>query len=215
MERRGEPRIRKRTSCELTVGERRFSGVVLDVSRHGLFVQTAAQPGPQEVVHVSISAPGLPDPLELDAVVARARIVPAQLRTVAKGGLGLHIAEPSEAFQRFVENIAIPTKIEKVSVLPGAAKPRERRLTREHLDRYFSTRLRPRPAAPQPPAPARAPGARGAGPPDPPSWRIELRHIGSGSHRSMLVRGASEDEVRQHVADELEECWKIERIERA
>lgn len=91
-------RTRRRMACRLVVGSQRFSGVVLDLSSSGIFVQTTAKPDPREAVTVELNVPGRRDPIRLETEVARLFVVPAQLITVAQGGVGLRIRNAPEAF---------------------------------------------------------------------------------------------------------------------
>ncbi len=210
MDRRGEPRIKKRIACELCVGEKRFNGLVLDFSSHGLFVQTAAQPDPGERVRVALSASGRPAPLVVEAVVARTKLVPPQLRTVAQGGLGLHVPQPTAEFAQFVEDVQRPVKIQKVSILPGSAPApaQAKTLTKERLDRFFAGRARAPKPQPGDERPVAGPYTRL------PRWRIRLRHDGGEGTRSFIVRSESEADAREQVLAELDDGWKIEAIQR-
>lgn len=219
MERRGEPRIKKRIGCELVLGERRFGGLVLDFSSHGLFVQTAATPAPGQPIRVLLSAPGRAQPLELEAVVARTKLVPPQLRNVAQGGIGIHVARPSAEFARFVEEVKRPLKIQKVSILAKENEPKGRRseLTRERLDHFFGSRSRGARADRRSPVKPR-PGASGAPKAGPYTrlerWRVQLRHSDGQGSRSFVLRAASEADAREQVLAEIDDDWKIESIAR-
>lgn len=208
VEHRGEPRIKKRISCELTVGERRFNGLVLDFSSQGLFVQTAAQPAPGESVHVSIRTPHRSEPLEVEARVVRVKLVPPRLRTVAQGGLGLHIEEPPPDFIQFVADVRRPLKIPKVSVLPKDQEPKrdEKKLTKERLDRFFRNR---RPAPRAEPEGSSPEASRRL-----PRWRIQLSCTAGGGSRSFIVCCETEEGAREQARAELEDDWKIEAIDR-
>lgn len=85
-------------ACTLEVKGRRHSGIVLDISRNGMFIQTNAKPDPGTPVTVELNAPGSKHSLVLRAIVARKKLVPPQLVTVAHGGLGLHVDDAPPAF---------------------------------------------------------------------------------------------------------------------
>jgi len=85
-------------SCRLRVGQRENSGIVLDVSRQGLFVQTSAAARVGEKVEIQLSSPRHSTPITLVAAVRWQRIVPAQLRSVYQAGLGLQIAQADEGY---------------------------------------------------------------------------------------------------------------------
>jgi Tfp pilus assembly protein PilZ len=100
-EHRNTQRIRKRLSCELEFEERRYSGIVLDISEQGLFVQTSAKPKLGVRVHLRLRMHGV-GTCELMARVARLKLVPPQLKSVANGGIGLFIEMPTPELDRFI-----------------------------------------------------------------------------------------------------------------
>ncbi len=101
MERRQGSRQKRRVICEIEAEGRRHRGIVLDVSPRGLFVQTDATPGPGTPVRLTLRD-GDGDALELDAQVARKRLVPRRLASVATGGIGLRIASAPEEYFRLL-----------------------------------------------------------------------------------------------------------------
>jgi hypothetical protein len=131
MHRRRHVRTKKRISCTLVSGDRRYSGVVLDCSPQGLFVQTSAQLTPGATVSVELGVSSQQEPLALEARVARHKLVPAQLRSVAQGGLGLHIDLPPQGYLEFyagVTGMELPTaeKSDRRVKPPPASKLRYR-----------------------------------------------------------------------------------------
>jgi hypothetical protein len=103
-------RARRRLACRIVHGRQRFSGVILDLSASGMFVQTSAKPRPGEAVGIEISLPGHREPLRVDAEVARLRLVPGQLVIVAQGGVGLRITSAPEAYFAFLSAV-LPAKL--------------------------------------------------------------------------------------------------------
>lgn len=101
MQHRREERTRRRVSCELIVGKRRSTGIVLDLSSGGLFVQTGAPPEPGSEIRVRLRDTGA-ESIELEAVVARRRVVPSHLAAIKAGGIGLRILDPPEDYERFL-----------------------------------------------------------------------------------------------------------------
>ena len=98
MQIQAQPRIRKRIPCSLRIGGRRHSGLILNLSRGGLFVQTTAggEPGAGLAVELNLGAEA--DALELDAEVVWRRVVAAHLRTITHAGVGLRIRRAPEPF---------------------------------------------------------------------------------------------------------------------
>jgi hypothetical protein len=89
--RRGAKREKRRATCELKIAGQPASGILIDISDSGLFVQTNAMatPGTEVAVRILGNA-GAPDQ-HFDTVVARVKRVPSELLSVAPGGLGLKI----------------------------------------------------------------------------------------------------------------------------
>jgi hypothetical protein len=131
---RAARRTKRRMACRLIVGRQRFSGVVLDVSSTGIFVQTTAKPSPRDPVTVELSVPGHREPIRLETDVARLFMVPAQLITVAQGGVGLRIRNAPEAFFGLLEQLQVDRQAEPSTPLesgeelelPGEARRRYR-----------------------------------------------------------------------------------------
>lgn len=103
--RRQASRSKRRLVCDLVAEEGRAAGIVLDVSASGLFVQTSATPSPGSRVDVELTLPGGEQPLCIHGRVARRRAVPARLRSVVQGGVGIAIDVAPEAFFRFVAEL--------------------------------------------------------------------------------------------------------------
>ena len=106
MDKRREPRMKKRIACALWIKGVRQHGIVLDLSSKGLFVQTSAKPAPGESIRIELTLPGQTRPTSLMATVARVRMVPPALLTVAQGGIGLTLENPPEEYFVFVGKVA-------------------------------------------------------------------------------------------------------------
>lgn len=187
------PRTRKRIACELTLGSDRYRGIALDVSASGLFVQTNMKPEPLSRVEVVLRLPGSGERLTLEARVARSKVVPIQLLTVAQGGVGLVIDDPPQAYLDFVAEVS-PEQAEFAASEAGAASRRRSRGARN--------------------AAGRPGGAAGGGPSAPTRFRIHAVDTKSGRKNSFLVKGESEEHARAHVLAELGEDWQVLFVER-
>ena len=95
---RAEPRFKKRIPCKVKQRQGTFSGIVLDISRTGLFVQTSAAPTAGDVVQVMLTVREPDDPIALRARVVWQKKIPTQLRGVVEGGLGLEIRHAPEPY---------------------------------------------------------------------------------------------------------------------
>ena len=89
--RRGARREKRRATCELKIAGQPASGILIDISETGLFVQTNAMatPGTEVAVRILGNA-NLPDQ-HFETVVARVKRVPSELLSLTPGGLGLKI----------------------------------------------------------------------------------------------------------------------------
>ena len=85
-------------SCRLRLGQQDHSGIVLDLSRQGMFVQTSATARIGDKVEVVLSRPERGAAITLVAGVRWLRRVPTQLRSVAQAGIGLQISHAEEAY---------------------------------------------------------------------------------------------------------------------
>ncbi len=101
------PRTKKRLSCRVTVNEQRYTGIVIDLSATGMFVQTSATPKPGTPVMLEVQMID-GDTLQLHATVARLRNVPARLKTIVQGGVGLRLEGAPEAYFRLIEELQGP-----------------------------------------------------------------------------------------------------------
>ena len=106
MNKRREPRMKKRIACALWIKGVRQHGIVLDLSSKGLFVQTSAKPAPGETLRIELVLPGQTNSTSLMATVARVRMVPPALLAVAQGGIGVEIQNPPEEYFVFVGQVA-------------------------------------------------------------------------------------------------------------
>lgn len=104
-----EPRYRKRVPCTLRTATRGHAGMVLNLSRGGLFVQTSAHLDPGQDVSVELNvASGIRERgacIPLGTRVVWRRIVAPQLRTVSHGGFGVRIENASEDYYRFLSGL--------------------------------------------------------------------------------------------------------------
>jgi hypothetical protein len=98
-------RFKKRVPCRLQIPDGAFSGMVLNVSRGGLFVQTSATASPGESVHIELGVDAS-GPLGVDACVVWRRVVGAQFRTVSTGGFGARIQYAPDAWFGFLSGLA-------------------------------------------------------------------------------------------------------------
>ena len=104
VEKRRLQRSKQRLVCEIVVEGKSFPGIVRDLSRSGLFVQTRAKPETNSVVEVVFAAGDASQPeIRLEAGVARQRDVQSGLQHSVPAGVGLEVLDPPETFFELVE----------------------------------------------------------------------------------------------------------------
>jgi Tfp pilus assembly protein PilZ len=103
MDKRAAPRHKRRITCELRYDGRKASGIVLDLSASGLFVQTSARPEPGSIVHLLLEARGDSAALDLRVRVARQRRTEPRLAALVPPGLGLQILDAPNAYFELIE----------------------------------------------------------------------------------------------------------------
>jgi Tfp pilus assembly protein PilZ len=133
-------RFRKRVPCRLSVPSGSYSGMVLNVSRGGLFVQTSAGASPGDAVHLDLAVDEA-QPVPVDARVVWRRVVASHLRTVSTGGIGVHIQYASDAYFGFVACLAAAPGSETEDA-PRAPRASAKPAYRVHLRFAGSPRTR-------------------------------------------------------------------------
>jgi Tfp pilus assembly protein PilZ len=95
-------RKKRRMPCNVTFEGRQHSGLVVDVSPAGLFIQTNAKVKPGDQLDLKLSLPGETHKLPLQVEVVRKIVVPPRLLMVAHGGVGVRILNAPEAYYNFM-----------------------------------------------------------------------------------------------------------------
>jgi hypothetical protein len=187
------PRKKKRISCEILSNSSRYTGIVIDISATGLFVQTNVKPAPGALVEIGLLLPGVEVPLTMEARVARKRVVPAELLTLAHGGVGLALVQPKEAYLDFVATIS-PEHAEAVASVRAKAggvgrgsETGKGTLSRSGVNGSSAAKR----------------------------FRIHAVETVSGKRNSFLVSCATEQEASDQVSKQLGDEWQVLFIERA
>jgi len=182
-----EPRFRKRVPCTLRCSGRAHSGMVLNLSRGGLFVQTSAHVAPGKDVSVELNVSSAGRRIPVGARVVWRRIVAPQLRTVSHAGFGVRIENAPEDYFRFLSGV--------VAGGPSAAQP----------------------AAPPAAASAGATAAPAAAIPGPACalYRVRLQQSAGPRTRWVSVSSISEEAAGQLALAEAGSGWIVLASERA
>jgi len=99
-------RIRKRIPCNVSFRDARRSGMVLNLSQSGLFVQTTVSASRGDDVDLLLNMPHLPEPIPIRAKIVWSRRVDPQFRSVVQGGFGARIEAASERYFGVLQDIA-------------------------------------------------------------------------------------------------------------
>jgi len=177
---------------------------VLDVSPGGLYVQTSAKVEPGDRLDLELSLPGVARQLELQVEVMRKVVVPARLRALAHGGIGVRILNAPEAYYKFMETLGSGAdsggfkgkggKHKKTS--SGKASP---------LGSAQRT-VDAKPAPPPEPEPKPEPEPRY-------KFRIHIKQIRGSRSRNVKLSADSEQEARRLALEEVGEGWEVLRVE--
>ena len=98
---RTETRFRRRVPCRLWIGESSYSGVVLNLSRMGMFVQTSASMRTGDPIDLKLRGE-----IAVKARVVWFRRVPPALRNSAEGGVGVRIVGAPEGYYQLLAEVA-------------------------------------------------------------------------------------------------------------
>ena len=123
MEAQAEPRFKKRLPCRLKVAGSSHSGMVLNLSRGGLFVQTSAGPPPGADVVVDLDVASQPDTVPVGGRVVWRRMVVPHLRTLTQGGIGVRIENAPEVYYSFLSGVAGEAPATHLSADSESAEP--------------------------------------------------------------------------------------------
>jgi hypothetical protein len=199
MNRRRMPRSKMRIACTLHLEESRHSGMVLDVSAGGLFVQTNASPAPGTPLRLELRVPGLSESLDMQATVARKRIVPPRLRALLKGGIGIQLDNAPEEFYAMIAKLQMADGASTQS----AGSDQTAEAAKE------SAKAPGQASSGQAGAQQKPPRAK----PKLTSFRVKLSQVGGSNSRGLVIRAANEDEARRRAILDVGDGWKVTRCE--
>jgi hypothetical protein len=196
-------RSKRRMPCRVHADGRIHNGIVLDLSGSGLFIQTSAKLSPGVRVDLDLSLEEK-DTARMHVEVVRRKQVPAQLLTVAQGGVGVRIISAPEQFYRFLQELQ--------------EKEREMRGDGGSGDTVPVVPSRPAAAKPQPASAARpAPAAKPAPPAQPPkaTFRVRVSQTSGARSRILTVGADNAEQAGKLALKELGDGWKILQVEAA
>ncbi len=122
-QRRAAKRFRRRMACELIADGRPQRAIVLDVSSTGMFVQTSTRLVPGTPVDLQLRFEANDEPIAIRARVVRHRAVPANLTSIAQGGIGLRIVDAPPSFYERLRGQDDDAATERNPAGPVARRP--------------------------------------------------------------------------------------------
>lgn len=177
-------RTKHRTPCGVTIDGRRHSGFLIDYSMTGMFIQTSARPNVGQRLDLELILRGHKLPMHVE--VARRKTVPAQLRAVARGGIGVRILSVPESFYSLI-----------------AADEESRRREEGSGGRVPEAQKAPTQQPAATPPPAASPQATRS------RYRVRVRATQGNRSRTLELEGGTEHEVARLALEELGEGWKV------
>jgi hypothetical protein len=103
----------RRIPCELWIDGARSTGIVKDVSRSGVFVQTRARAMPGTALTLVIAAGQGRTEIRVRGKVARAERIQAHFATQSAAGLGVEVLDPG-GFGRLLGDLCLTVDSEEV-----------------------------------------------------------------------------------------------------
>ncbi len=94
-------RMNRRLDCQVIVSGSRYSGVVLNISPRGFFVQTDASPAVGAKIGVELTHRS-GETLELEATVANKQKPRRDQLPIARAGIGCKLAVPPEEYYQLL-----------------------------------------------------------------------------------------------------------------
>lgn len=195
-------RTKHRAPCTITAGGQRYNALVLDLSRTGLFIQTSAKPAIGDRLDIELVIHGKVAAMHVE--VARRKQVPPQLLNVAHGGVGVRILSAPEEFYQLLMEAQAKGESNGESA-KGARSTGSPRATPKHPP--------PRPARSLPPEP----------PPDPDQnattaeplgreYKVRIKQVSGSRTRTLNFLAADEEAVRNEIAEDFGDDWKVLEI---
>lgn len=127
-----EPRVRKRLQCTLELEARRHSGLILNLSECGMFVQTSLPAEPGTLLGIDVRVPSHPEPIPVQAAVVWRRRVSPRITGINQSGMGLRLVSRPSEYRSMMADILEPVLKESMTESSTRAGPEPE----PNLDRF-------------------------------------------------------------------------------
>lgn len=118
-----EPRVKKRLQCTLAHDARRHSGLILNLSGSGMFVQTSLPAEPGTLLDIDVQVPDRNEALAVRAAVVWRRRVSPRMTGVNQSGMGVRIVGNETAYREIMADILEPVLKDPSALGRGPAPP--------------------------------------------------------------------------------------------
>jgi len=192
-------RKKRRMPCSVVFEGRKHSGLVLDVSPGGLFIQTSAKVQPGDRLDLQLSIPGETHMVHMQVEVARKVVVPPRLLAVAHGGIGVRILHAPEAYYTFMETLGIGSD-------PGQFKANAVKTL--HSDKGSKAAV-VSPDSKSEEAPAEPAPVPEAEPEPEPNYQVRIKQTKGSRSRVLKVAADSKDDAEWKALAEAGDGWQV------
>ena len=175
-----ELRVPKRLPCDVKIAGLRHTGLVLNVSPRGLFVQTSAEAKPGSEISIDLTPPKQRESVELRATVVWKRTVPRQMLTAARGGMGLRILDAPEDYYTFL--FGVIGRARPASSSPSAEPITELPTPRDPIAPPISKQLK---------------------------FRVRVNQLSGPRSRYVKVTASSPRQAGRRALEEVGEGWQV------
>jgi hypothetical protein len=186
------PRFKRRLPCNLAFQGRRDSGIVLNLSEGGLYVQTNLGARRGSIVDVAVQSPSGSQSIALQARVVWKRVKNSHVLGLDRSGLGLEIREPIHEYADLIQDIGGTGERGADACERSGTSPTRESATpsSEQHEVVESLALPPTPA-----------------------YRVRLKLEGSPRTRTLRIHASSTAEALSQVASESGPGWEVIEID--
>lgn len=193
MQTQSEPRLRKRLHCTLNVDTRRHNGLILNLSRRGLFVQTSMPAEPGTLLDIDVHDPVRGAEIPIQAAVVWRRRVTNRLKGTNESGMGLRLVSRPDAWHQMMSGM-IESSDGRLDRVAESAGPAEHAVTHA-----VGEEREPDPVVAAPPVA---------------TFVVRLAQPGGPRSRRLWIQAANEEAAREEALARAGGGWTILELRR-